>query len=672
MTPKHAITERLANLQSWRYGIETQMARIAEALRDTGFLTADSQRRIDELQSRVKRERVTLAFVAEISRGKSELINALFFSDIGRRLLPAGLGRTTCCVTELRFDRDIPTGIRLLPMETRENPRRFSDLYGDAGQWRSFGFSADDASSVARTLAALSETKRISLAEAVAWGLHGQGVGGSPGADGGSFVEVPRWRYAIINFPHPLLDAGLVIIDTPGLAALSAEPELARERMLQADALLLVLDAKAGVTKSDLAIWREHLGGSRNIRERDQDSDTQAQLVVLNKIDELQSVTDEGIEAASRGLLRELDKRVKDAADLMRIDPIRVVPVSAKQGLLGRLAGDADKILKSRLYQLERILVGNLPANRQDALTKEASSMLSTLVESAQSQLDQQRFQAVKGLSELGAVRAKNEKFIGALSLSATTTQARLDATFLELRGVKAIHGRLAEELVAIVDISKAKRDIELTRDAIAASVTPRGALESCSRYFELTEEKLGAIELKVSEIRTFFSSVRGKIRRDFDLGDAYAHEAHPFATHRFQAELSKAKEKAEAEFGKSSNLFVRRGSALADQFDEVIASRVLRIFEIASRESATWMRGLYANLEQPLIDLRERAEQRATSTEKVKAAELDLAERISELQAQIDVIKQKHSLLADTRQGLERFIGLHAHDNDTVSAGID
>ena len=670
MNQKHAITERLASLQSWRYGLETQLARIADALREAGFMTRDAQLRLDELQLRVKHERVTIAFVAEIARGKSELINGLFFSDLGRRLLPAGLGRTTCCVTELRFDRDMATGIRLLPIETRESPRRFSDLYADAGQWRSVGFSADDAASVARALAALSETKRISLAEAVAWGLHGQGMGTSAGPSGATFVEVPRWRYAIINFPHPLLDAGLVIIDTPGLAALSAEPELARERIPRADALLLVLDATEGVTKPDLAIWKEHLGGARNIRERELDESTQARMIVLNKIDELQLETQHDPADTNREWLRELDKRVKDAADLLRVDPIRVIPVSAKLGLLGKLADDTDKILKSRLYQLERSLVSNLPEGQQEALTKEIISTLSALIESAQAQLDQQRFQAVKGLSELGAIRAKNEKLMAALATHSTATQDRLDATFHDLRGVKAIHTRLAEELAAIVDISTAKKDIERTRLAIAGSVLPSSALDSCNKYFALTEEKLDAIELKVNEIRTLFGSIGNKIRRDFDLSGAYQHDAHPFATQRFQTELLKAREKAETEFGKTSNLFIRRGSALADQFEEVIASRVLRIFEIASRETATWMRGLYATLEQPLEALRVREEQRAESTERVKAAELDLAERISELQAYIDVIKQKHVMLADTRQGLERFIGSNLQRH--VPADVD
>ncbi|MGC4060668.1 MAG: hypothetical protein QM749_07395 [Aquabacterium sp.] len=29
-------------------------------------------------------------------------------------------------------------------------------------------------------------------------------------------VEVPVWRHARINLPHPLLKRGLVVLDTPG------------------------------------------------------------------------------------------------------------------------------------------------------------------------------------------------------------------------------------------------------------------------------------------------------------------------------------------------------------------------------------------------------------------------------------------------------------------------
>ena len=42
----------------------------------------------------------------------------------------------------------------------------------------------------------------------------------NPSLDAQGMVEVPLWRHAIINLPHPLLKQGLVILDTPGLNAM--------------------------------------------------------------------------------------------------------------------------------------------------------------------------------------------------------------------------------------------------------------------------------------------------------------------------------------------------------------------------------------------------------------------------------------------------------------------
>jgi hypothetical protein len=51
--------------------------------------------------ARLRDDRLSVAFVAEFSRGKSELINAIFFADYGQRILPSSPGRTTMCPTEL-------------------------------------------------------------------------------------------------------------------------------------------------------------------------------------------------------------------------------------------------------------------------------------------------------------------------------------------------------------------------------------------------------------------------------------------------------------------------------------------------------------------------------------------------------------------------------------------
>jgi phage shock protein A len=663
MSRNPTITERLADLQSWRYGLSALITQVRELLGTHEFLTPNADAAFREILERVMKQRVTIAFIAEVSRGKSELINGLFFADLGRRLLPSGPGKGTRCVTELRFDRDVKTCVRLLPVETRESPKSLDELVRDESQWRSILFDSDNAESTARALAALSETKRISLSDAVAWGLHREGVAVPAGESDSTLVDVPRWRYAIVNYPHPMLDAGLVIIDTPGLAAFTSEPELARHRAPGADALLMVLDITQGAAKADLAIWRDHLGNARSFRDREREESTQTRIVVLNKIDELTVDTADPTESG-KALLREIDKRSRDTADLLRIDPIKVIAVSARLGLAGKLGNDNDKSIRSRLYQLERALATGLPSDRNEVITADALAVLSTSIESAQSILDGQRYETLEGLRNLSRLREKNAKLAEAVSSKMSSRHDRLDSAMRELKSIKSVHNKLNEELAAIVDLNAAKKDAARARAAILTSVLPGKTVEIVHQYFSLTREKLDGIDSKIEEIRNLYSSIGERMRQDFELD---LHEVHPFATQRFYTELEKAQSKAETEFTKTSNLLVRRGSALAEQFDELLSSRVIHIFEIASREAVSWMRGLYLAVEKPLEALREHMVERHASIEKLKAAELELAGQIAELQARIDGIKRKHASLAEARERLERY-SRNDEDEDVIA----
>ena len=75
--------------------------------------------RIYDLIESLKHDRMTLVFLAEFSRGKTELINAMFFSDFKQRLLPSNVGRTTMCPTEIFHDPGDEPYLRLLPIDTR-------------------------------------------------------------------------------------------------------------------------------------------------------------------------------------------------------------------------------------------------------------------------------------------------------------------------------------------------------------------------------------------------------------------------------------------------------------------------------------------------------------------------------------------------------------------------
>lgn len=679
MNSKHAFSDRLKALQSWRSTLTHAIQQVTDTLRDTQFLRAEDVLRLAKCKQAVAAERVTLVFIAEMARGKSELINAMVFSDLGRRFLPSGLGRTTRCVTELRFDRDIETSVRCLPIETRESSRSFAELMQDESAWQSIAFDADKPKSVAAALATLSETRFVSMADAVAWGLHNESAAknsANKSGDGGQ-VEVARWRHAIVNFPHPLLDSGLVVLDAPGLAAFLSEPELAQNRLPKADAALLVLDVGEEMTKRDLAVWRDYMGGGRIAREAREareargplvelDEDIvavgdlavkQVRLVVLNKIDDLDIDTTRPRADANREMLLEIDRRVHETADLLRVDPINVVPISAKLGLVGKLANDKDKTLRSRIYHLERDLATKLPRDRQQPLTEDIAGVLSNALQAAQTTLDHSRFETLEALSALVDVRAKNDRIMATIIAKTTTKQERVVDTLKELKSIKAMQIKLGDELAEVANVASAKRDIERAKKAIVASIVPATTLDAVAQYFAATEKKLTGIDQKINEIRTLFADVGKKLRSDFGLTNIRAFDVHPFPTQRFHTELAKAREAADDEFSKTSNLVLRRGSALAKQFEELVATRVQHIFEIAQRETTTWVRGLYKAIERPLEDARTRLEHTVESIEKVKSAELDLAERIAELQGNLDVIKSKHSALAEARGRLAGFV---------------
>ncbi|MFM7460583.1 MAG: dynamin family protein, partial [Burkholderiales bacterium] len=484
MQPRHALTARLAELQFWRYGVTTQIARIADFTRSHGYSDADTEATFNQLTDKANTARVKIIFVAEAGRGKSELINALFFSDLGRRLLPSGAAQPTRCITEVRFDRDQSPHLRVLPIQSRESPRRFADLYADRSEWRTIPFATDDPESIRAALSLLAETRRVTVAESVAWGLRGNSLS-KPKSDGNG-TEVPKWRYAVINFPHPMLDAGLVVVDSPGISVLTAEPEFSREHIPAADAVVVVLDAAEGITKSDLAIWRETFGKSRNFRERNKDESNQARIIVVNKIDRLRSQGQVHTKQADRLWLVEIDKRIREVADLMGIESKSVSPVSTALALQGLFRKDQDLILQSRLIHLERTLADQLPAAREVALGTEILSTLSSLLESAQASRDHARFDALTGLNDLGQIRKKNQAITQALSREPDNRRASLDAALDELRTIKAIHSKFLNELAESTSPTIAKQDIADTVMKINASLRPGELHEVLSNYFAL------------------------------------------------------------------------------------------------------------------------------------------------------------------------------------------
>ena len=129
------LEKEVAHYRVWRDQMIAGIESYKSWLDTNGYADIQQSLRIYDLIESLRNDRMTLAFLAEFSRGKTELINAMFFSDFKQRLLPSNVGRTTMCTTEIFHDPTDEPYIRLLPIETRKRQESVSALKRQQVEW---------------------------------------------------------------------------------------------------------------------------------------------------------------------------------------------------------------------------------------------------------------------------------------------------------------------------------------------------------------------------------------------------------------------------------------------------------------------------------------------------------------------------------------------------------
>ncbi|MCK7576676.1 MAG: hypothetical protein MZV65_12800 [Chromatiales bacterium] len=160
-----------------------------------------------------------------------------------------------------------------------------------------------------------------------------------------------------------------MVLDTPGLNALGTEPELTLSMLPSAQAVLFLLAADTGVTKSDLEVWQRHVAARRG--------PASGCIAVLNKIDTLwDELRDDTTIRAT------IARQAEETARALGIDRALVYPVSARKGLLGKIKADHALLEKSGLLELEIKLAKDLIPARQRYVRERVASDIGAIVES--------------------------------------------------------------------------------------------------------------------------------------------------------------------------------------------------------------------------------------------------------------------------------------------------
>ncbi len=636
------LTSSFQEYSAWRSALAMAIAKLKHWLSQAQLLEGDLPRRLDLALDRLSEDKLVIAFVAEFSRGKSELINAIFFADYGKRILPSSAGRTTMCPTELMYDESLPPCIRALPIETRARLGSTADFKKSTEEWKVFPVNAESAEGMLQAFKMVSETIRVPVDEARLYGLFDpEDPDQAYALDASGQVEISRWRHAVINFPHPLLQQGLVILDTPGLNAIGTEPELTLSLVPSSHAVLFVLAADTGVTKSDLEVWRYIAG----------DTNGANHLAVLNKIDGLWDALKSSDEIES-----EVHKQVQMVSRTLALGEDQVFPVSAQKGLVAKVTGDAQLLAQSRLPLLEAALVQRLVPAKRRIVREQTVAAVERVAQEVRNTLSGRERGLIEQLYELRSLQGKNQSSIERMLVRAQTESRDFEDNVRKVVAARMVLSKLSEKAYENLRIVALRKEVLQARERMRkARLSPQftGVVKD---YFVALRVLLRKANAGLLDIEKMVLGVQRKFAEElgWTLPPPMA-----FSLTTYLSDVDRAEVACKSHFGTVAVLTHDKW-ALIERFFDTVVSKSREIFTAAERDTEAWIRSLLPPLELQVRDQRAQLRKRAESVQRVRDAQESLDERISLME---DALQDVQGRLTELKHFAGRVQQLAARD---------
>lgn len=583
--------------------------------------------RLYELVEALNSDKLYIALVGEFSRGKTELINAIFFADYNRRLLPSTPGRTTMCPTELLWDPKSEPSIRLLPIETRKSATTIAEFKKNPVNWTTIPLDLTSAEQMAEALTEIVKSKTVLRKEAEEYGLL---TAATELDDKAAEVEIPVWRHAIVNYPHKLLKQGLVVLDTPGLNALGSEPELTLNMLPKAHCVLFVLAADTGVTKTDLDVWKNHVCVATH-------NHTDSRIAALNKIDTLWDDLHSDSEVTGF-----IDRQAEETRRLLEIPRDMVFPVSAHKGLLGKIKRDSELITRSGLLDLEKKLSIDIVAYKQHLIKQKIIAELGAVVESTHGMLQARVDQLTEELNEIHNLRGKSGDVIRDMTVK---LQRQKDLYEKEIHSFQVTRQMLSDQiriLLHMLDMARFDQLISRARSVMKNSWTTAGLRSAMSALFQGLSKNLAQVDAQAQKICALVDEIYLRFHEEHGLP-----RMHPvkFQVKNFTRQFRRLHSEAEA-FRNSPAMLMSEQHFVIKKFFINLVSRARGIFEESNNASRVWAKAVLTPIHTQIREHKIMIDRRLENLGKIRSNHANLGERVHEMEQQLRDARQKQAVV--------------------------
>jgi GTPase SAR1 family protein len=644
---------QVAAYDSWKQNLIRQILQFHNWSKTYNLNYEEGSARIHRALKLLQGDNITLAFVGEFSRGKTELINALFYNELGFRLLPSQPGRTTMCPTELFYDARLrDNAVRLLPIETRRSTASLDSFKKIPNKWITLKFDPRNEEEIARVMAEVAKSKVVSRAEAEALGFESANLQASAREEG---VIIPAWRHAMINIDHQLLRKGLRIIDTPGLNALGSEPELTLSTLPGANAVIFMLSADAGVTASDYSIWENHL---RHLIK----NKAATIYAVLNKIDVMWDDLKTESEIADA-----IDEVRWQTAKQLKLKSEQVLTLSAKQGLLAKAKDDAILMMKSKLVDLETLLSKRVLYQQEDLIENTVIADVLAMMDDSYNLVKEKIFEFDTQISSIKFIHTdirKQEQEMDALRTKVKRAHSEYQKQVIGLKSSRKLMQKEAKALRQSIHSNKINAQVEQTQKELHDSWTTLGLGKAMDQFFLRVDENIALLDQEMLAANNLLKSVYGKYEDNKTIVMSLNRNLLDIQSEKFRInQLRQHAQHLKADF----KTLLSDKKSVIELFYNTVVSKTLEIYGNIEEKIVIWEEEALVPLFQYCIYQKQLLEQQITQLTAKESKVKTSAEHLRSLQANVEQLDRARAAIEKLIQEINPLTVPEGNANNVV-----
>ena len=523
------------------------------------------------------------------------------------------------CPTELFYDTDAGSYLRLLPIDTRKEDISLAEYKLIDEHWHYFPLDIQSPESMRASLDQVASVLSVRFDEARSLGFEVSGLEKDP--DNPRLCLVPAWRHALISLKNPILQQGLRILDTPGLNALGSEPELTISMIPSAHAVIFLLGADTGVTASDMEIWDQYI-------HTDGADHRAGRFAVMNKIDMLWDDI-QGEHHTNRAI----DAVRQKTASQLNLKPEEVLLTSAKQALMAKVRGDQSLLDKSQIARLEQLLSHQILTQKERILTHTLVNDVLGMLHTSQMVLESRR-QGLRAKLDESKQKGVSKDFIKSLTRKTQDDYNYYYKQLFTLRSSRRLMKSQAMILSKLVNSDKFENSASKTRKDLVNSWTTMGMARAMSQFFEMIENDLNNLNHEAYLAQKMVKSIFERY-----ANDPKSRHLKPvrFNINRQLNELKSLKSRTE-KFKRNLSTVMTEQTIVVKRFFTTLVSEARKLYQEIEKESQRWPQ------EALLPILQHTTEQKQLLEQQIKRLK-ELANSAKDTRSQIDSM---HSFLRD------------------------